>query len=398
MQRKEKNSEFIPPMSKAKTSTHVVTADAVQAEEVPTIPLGSLQTISSLQPAVSVHSVASTRAVSVPTPLVVQPSEYRRSFAEWLQVWWDGLRPAYLPLSLLPALLGTVLAWTQSITTKTPFGQFHLSHFVLMLVALILLQVGAHLVNDYYDYLRGVDTSNAFGPGGLIQQGLIKPTQVLTYGLGLLGFGALLGIIVAVRGGPIVFLLGIIGLVCGYFYSATSRSLSSLVLGEFVTLWVFGPMITLGAYMVQTGGYASFSTFIYSLPLGLLAVAVVHVNNMRDAEGDAQAGKRTIATLFGLQWSRAFLVILLVCTYGFVTFLALPHGAPHFLLLTLWTLPLLVIIVTGALRTDTPAGLHLVMRQLLRLEIYVALLLVAALIITAIIPVLPHIPSHLLPF
>ncbi len=398
MQSKEKNSDSITPMSKAKTSTYVVTADAVQAEEVPTIPLGSLQTISSLQPAISVRSVASTRAVSVPAPLVVQASEYRRSFSEWFQVWWDGLRPAYLPLSLLPALLGTVLAWTQSITTKTPFGQFHLSHFVFTLGALILLQVGAHLVNDYYDYLRGVDTGNAFGPGGLIQQGLIKPTQVLTYGLSLLGTGVVLGSIVAVRGGFIVFLLGIIGLGCGYFYSATSRSLSSLVLGEFVTLWVFGPVITLGTYMVQTGGYASFSTFIYGLPLGLLAVAVVHVNNMRDVEGDAQAGKRTIATLFGLQWSRAFLLILLVCTYGFVTFLALPHGAPHFLLLTLWTLPLLVIIVTGALRTDTPAGLHLVMRQLLRLEIYFMLLLVAALILTAIIPVLPHIPSHLLPF
>ncbi len=80
----------------------VVKADSVQAEEVPTIPLGSLQTINTLQPEVSVHSVAATQAVMVPVPLVVQPAEYRRSLVEWLHVWWDGIRPAYFALSLLP--------------------------------------------------------------------------------------------------------------------------------------------------------------------------------------------------------------------------------------------------------------------------------------------------------
>src|SRR2546422_5736690 len=78
-------------------SSHIVTAEAVQAEEVPTVPLGPLQTLSALQPEVSVHSVASTRTVSMPAPLVVQPSEYRRSLGEWLQIWRDGIRPSYLP-------------------------------------------------------------------------------------------------------------------------------------------------------------------------------------------------------------------------------------------------------------------------------------------------------------
>src|ERR1700736_2699866 len=99
------------PKVKAITSSQIVTADSVQAEEVPTIPLGSLQTLSALQPEVSIHSVASTRAVSMPAPLVVQPSEYRRSLGEWLHVWWDGMRPAYLPLSIMPVVVGSVLAW-----------------------------------------------------------------------------------------------------------------------------------------------------------------------------------------------------------------------------------------------------------------------------------------------
>lgn len=402
MQSNKKKSESATSKPKTKAtstpSTRIVTAEAVQAEEVPTIPLGSLQTINALQPEVSVHSVASTRAVSVPTPLVVQPSEYHRGLGEWFQVWWDGIRPRYLLLSLLPVLLGSVLAWMQTTSAKTPFGQFHLNHFIASVVAIILLQIGANLVNDYYDYLRGVDTSNAFGPGGLIQQGLIKPMNVLTYGMAALGIGALVGIIVALRGGPLVFLFGLIGVLCAYFYSASGRSLSSHFLGEVAAFLVFGPLITLGAYLIQSAGVLRPSVLIYSIPVGLLAVAVVHVNNMRDVEGDTHAGKRTIASLLSLQWSRIFLLALLALAYGIVVVLAIPRGAPHFLLLTLWTLPLLVVVVSGALRTDSLAGLHLVMRQLIRLESYFVLLLSAALIITALIPLLPHIPARLLPF
>src|ERR1019366_5257609 len=127
-----------PARSRVAPSNRIVTADYVQAEEVPTIPIGSLETINSLHAEVSVHSVASTRAVSMPAPLVVQSSEYRRSPGEWLQVWVDGVRPSYLPLALLPALLGTVLAWTQSISVRTPLGHFHIVPFVGMLISLLL--------------------------------------------------------------------------------------------------------------------------------------------------------------------------------------------------------------------------------------------------------------------
>src|SRR6266700_7074267 len=96
---------------KAKNSPHIVTAESVQAEEVPTIPLESLRTLSTLEPAVSVRSVEATQSVQIPAPLVVQPSEYRRSLGEWLQVWWDGIRPAYVSLAIMPFLLGSTLAW-----------------------------------------------------------------------------------------------------------------------------------------------------------------------------------------------------------------------------------------------------------------------------------------------
>src|SRR5579883_1152747 len=108
------------PESKPTNSSHIVMADSVQAEEVPTIPFESLQSINALQPEISVHSTESTSDVKVPTPLVAHPAEYRRSFREWVQIWKDGIRPGYIVLPLMPFLLGNVLAWTQTVSKNAP--------------------------------------------------------------------------------------------------------------------------------------------------------------------------------------------------------------------------------------------------------------------------------------
>ncbi|HEY6409546.1 MAG TPA: prenyltransferase, partial [Ktedonobacteraceae bacterium] len=238
----------------------IVTAAPVQSEDVPTIPLGSLQTINALEPEISVRSVATTRSVKLPAPLVSPPTEYRRGLSEWLQVCWDGIRPAYLPLALMPFLLGSTLAWLQTLSPQAPFGHFRLLQFIAALCAVIALQMGANLVNDYYDFIKGIDTSNPLGPGTLIQQGLMKPIRVLSLGLVMLLLGAVLGTFVAFSGGPYIFLLGIIGLLCAYFYSATSLALSSIALGELVSFCIYGPFITIGAFIAQSGGFASATT------------------------------------------------------------------------------------------------------------------------------------------
>ena len=367
---------------KAVTSAQIVTADSVQAEEVPTIPLGSMQTISELQPEVEVHSITPTQAVRLPAPLIVQPSEYHRGFAEWLRIWWNGMRPSYLPLSLMPVLLGSVLAWTQSITTRTPRGDFHPQRFLALLLTVVCLQIGAHLVNDYYDYLRGVDTSNALGPGGLIQQGLIKPVRVLTLGLIMLLLGTICGVLTALAGGPLLLILVLVGLLCAYFYSATAFSISSLTLGEVVAFLIFGPLLTLAAYILQTGHFDRV-VLVYGLSLGLLAMAFIHLNNIRDAESDAQAGKRTLASYFDLRMSRFLYLLFLLGAYVPIIVLAVPHHAPHLLLITLWTLPGLAVLISGVLRTDSPPSLHLHMRKTLALETLFTILLMAALVILA---------------
>src|SRR5579884_4154722 len=132
----DRNQENVTasPKARKQVASKIVTAEAVQAEEVPTVPLDSFQTVNALQPEIEIHSVTATRAVSLPGPLVVHPAEYRRGLKEWVQLWWDGMRPAYLPLSLAPIIVGSALAWTQTIPQKPPFGHFHILHFLALLV------------------------------------------------------------------------------------------------------------------------------------------------------------------------------------------------------------------------------------------------------------------------
>ena len=148
MQSKDKpdsNSDTLSDSAKTNEmiSSQMVTADPVQSEKVPTVHSDMQLTTSELQPKISTYSVATTRAIMQPLPLVEQPSESERGLGEWLSIWWEGIRPAYLALSLLPVVLGSVAAWTQSISPTTPRGNFHPIRFAITLVAVLLLQISA---------------------------------------------------------------------------------------------------------------------------------------------------------------------------------------------------------------------------------------------------------------
>lgn len=395
----ENNPDSLSDLAKTNEtiSPQMVTADTVQTGKAPVVYAGMSQMVSELQPKNSTYPVVITHSVMQPLPLVEQPLESERSLVEWLSIWWEGIRPAYLALSFLPVVLGSVVAWTQSISLKTPHGNFHPIKFVLILIAVLLLQISAHLINDYYDYLRGIDTNNSLGPGGLIQQGLIKPVRVLVAGLIALGVGALLGTFVAVSGGWLVIIFGLMGVLAAYFYSGRPKGLSSLALGELICFFIFGPLTTISSYIVQTG-HLDRIVYIYSISLGLLATAFIHLNNMRDTESDAPAGKLTIASLLGLRLSRTLYVILVIGAYAPIVALGLPRHAPHLLLIVLWTLPTLAIVITTVIRTASPASLNTAMLGTLKLETFFTILLIVALVVTALLPVLPHFPWFALPF
>jgi len=376
---KPKNTAIVRKVTPV--SSQIVAAESVQAEEVPTIPLDSLQTLTTLQPEVAVRAVTKAQVAGVPEPLVVQPAEYRRNLSEWLNIWWEGLRLPYLWFAILPLALGSVMAWTASVSNHNPFGVFHPQRFLIALVAVCFVQLGANLLNDYHDYVQGVDTSNALGPGGLIQQGLIKPGRVLAVSLFLLIVGAFFGVLVAFYGGLPAFIFGALGLIGAYFYSAPPRSLASLTLGQVTAFWVFGPLLVMGAYVIQRG-HVDMLPLTCSISLGLLVAAILYINDIRDMESDLQARKYTLATLLGVRANRVICTLILLGAYAPMLFLGTPPHGPHLILITLWTLPPLAAVLVGLYRTTTPAALHVTMRQAIKLAILFTALLIVALIIS----------------
>lgn len=366
---------------KAPVSSQVIAAESVQAEEVPTIPLDSLQTLNTLQPEVAVRAVTAAQVATIPEPLVVQPAEYRRSLSEWLHIWREGFRLSHLWFAILPLTLGSVLAWLTTISAQKPLGTFHSQRFLVALVGVCLIQLGANLINDYYDYVHGIDTSNVLGPGGLIQQGLIKPARVLAAGLFLLIVGAFLGALVALYGGVTTFVFGALGLLGAYFYSAPPRSLASLTLGQVTAFWIFGPLLTMGAYIIQRERVDTLP-LTCSISLGLLIATILYVNDMRDTESDMQARKYTLATLLGIRANRVICTLLLLGVYAPILFLGLPPHGPHLILITFWTLPALVTTLLGLYRTTTPASLHVTMHQVIKMAILFTILLIAAFVIS----------------
>ena len=116
---------------------------------------------------------------------------------------------------------------------------------------------------------------------------------------------------------------------------------------------------------------------------------------MRDLESDSQAGKHTLAYILGFKLSRVLYMLLLLGAYAPIVALAVPRHAPHLLLIVVWTLPLAIVALSGVIRTQVSTGFHLVMRQTIKIEIYFTLLLIAALIVSAFMVILPHLPSYI---
>src|SRR3989304_4404668 len=223
-----------------------------------------------------------------------------------LGVWWRAVRPFSFTASVTPVLVGSAVAYHDSL--------FDLVRFGVTLVASVAIHAATNLINDYYDHLRGVDTAESIGPSGVIQQGLLAPRAVLLGGLTLFALGGLLGLwLVAVVGWPILA-IGAASVLAGYAYTGGPLPLGYIGLGD-LTVFLFLAVVTvLGAYYVQAGtGWAGAGCA--SLPVAALVAAILVVNNLRDIEDDRAKGKRTLATFIGERATRLEVLFLLALAY-----------------------------------------------------------------------------------
>ena len=248
------------------------------------------------------------------------------------------IRAPFFTASVLPILLGTAIAWHYTHVIHWPY-------FFLALVGGVALHAGTNIANDYFDHLSGNDAANTeyirpfTGGSRLIQKGLLKPIEVLLESLAFFALGILVGFyFLWVYGWPI-FWIGVIGVFSGFFYTAPPFKLGYRGVGELVVGLNFGILMTLGAYLVQTGELA-WAPVIAALPLALLIVAVLYANQFPDYQADKVVGKRHLVVLLGRERAVWGYMALLLIAYFLIIASVLWWGMPVYALIILFTMPI----------------------------------------------------------
>ena len=246
--------------------------------------------------------------------------------AEWLA----GARPRTLPAAVAPVLVGTGVA--------IALEGFRLLPAVLALVVALALQVAVNYANDYSDGTRGTDADRV-GPMRLVGSGAATPRQVLLAAGIAFGVAALAGVALAALSSWWLVAVGAVSMLAAWTYTGGPLPYGYRALGEVFVFVFFGLVAVVGTTYVQTRTLPGLA-YAVAVPIGLLIVAILVVNNLRDISGDAEVGKRTLAVLLGERATRLAFVGLFVAAFAVVaavgvarpwvliTLLAVPVGIP----------------------------------------------------------------------
>lgn len=207
----------------------------------------------------------------------------------------EAARPRTLPAGLAPVALGAALAARD--------GHFHLSSCLAAVLGALAIQIGTNYANDYYDHEKGADTDARIGPRRATQAGLVAPSMMRWAFIAAFAVAAAAGAYLALRAGWPIVLVGVASVACGILYTGGPRPLGYLGLGDVFVLVFFGPVAVAGTYGVQSLSFEPRAVLLGLAP-GLLSVAILVVNNLRDRHTDAVAGKRTLAVRFGATFAR----------------------------------------------------------------------------------------------
>jgi 1,4-dihydroxy-2-naphthoate polyprenyltransferase len=219
--------------------------------------------------------------------------------------WVAGARPRTLPAALAPVLVGTGAA--------AALDGFRLVPALLALVVALALQVAVNYANDYSDGRRGTDADRV-GPMRLVGSGAAPARQVLIAAASAFGVAAVAGLALAALSSWWLVAVGAVCIAAAWTYTGGPLPYGYRALGEVFVFVFFGLVAVVGTTFVQTQSVEGLA-FAAAVPIGLLIVAILVVNNLRDIAGDATVGKRTLAVLLGDRATRIFFVALLVVPF-----------------------------------------------------------------------------------
>ncbi len=226
--------------------------------------------------------------------------------------WLAGARPRTLPAAVAPVLVGTGAA--------AGVDAFDAGRALLALLVSLALQIGVNYANDYSDGVRGTDADRV-GPARLVAAGLASASVVRTAALVCFAVAAAAGLVLAAMTSWWLLAVGAAAIAAAWFYTGGAKPYGYRALGEVSVFVFFGVVAVVGTSYVQAERILP-QAVVASVPVGLLACALLIVNNLRDIDGDAGSGKRTLAVVLGERRTRWLFVGVIVLSFIVVAVLA----------------------------------------------------------------------------
>lgn len=223
------------------------------------------------------------------------------------QIWLLAARPKTLPAAAVPVIVGTAVALSERVFSPGPA--------LAALLGALLIQIGTNLANDVFDFKKGADTTARLGPVRVTQAGLLSPGQVLAGMWFTFGLAALIGVYLVLEGGWPIVIIGLLSIAAGLAYTGGPFPLGYNGLGDLFVFIFFGLVAVGGTYYVQAG-LVSLAAWAAAVPVGLLATAILVVNNLRDIDTDRAAGKKTLAVRLGARGVQMEYTLLVVGAYA----------------------------------------------------------------------------------
>ena len=285
--------------------------------------------------------------------------------------WLAAARPATLSAAVAPVLVGAAAAGSD--------GYFRPLVFAATLAAALLIQIGTNFANDLFDYEHGADTAERLGPPRVTQSGLISPEQVRLGTVITFVTAAAIGLYLAFVGGWPILAIGAAAIVAGVVYTGGPWPLGYHGLGDLMVFAFFGMVAVTGTYYLQAET-VSVAAVIAAVPVGLLVTAILVVNNLRDIETDAQAGKRTLAVRLGERTTRLQYALFVLGPYAIAPIL-LAAGATAWVFLSWLTLPLAFLLSRTVLLGAVGRELNPVLKRTAQLHLAFGALLALGLLL-----------------
>lgn len=289
------------------------------------------------------------------------------------RVWWLAIRPATLAASVAPVLAGTAVAVHE--------GDVRPWAGIAALVIALAIQIGVNLANDYSDFVRGADSPERVGPLRAASSGVVPPNQVKWAAIAAFGVAGAVGLVLSLATDWRLLFVGAACLLAGWLYTGGPRPYGYLGLGELFVFVFFGLVATVGTVYVEELRVTPLA-ILAGCGIGFLATAILILNNLRDIETDAAAGKRTLATRIGRGPTLVLLLLVVVAAFTVPLVIMFSRLAGVTIMAMHFGIPIASFPVRTAFATKSAPALVKALKRMAAAEIAYAMLMTVGLLLS----------------